>query len=99
MLQVTPQAREHLAKVRGERSTKAASARFVPNATGGGVSLTFATEPKTGDHIVHADGMEVYVAPAVAGRLDRSVIDIGKGTNGKTALILKAQPKPNPVTG
>lgn len=99
MLQVTPRAREHLAKVRRERTQGEASARFVPSISGAGVSLTFASQPNLGDHVVHADGIDVFIDRAVADRLDRSVIDVGKGKSGSTALILKAQPNPNPVTG
>lgn len=99
MLQVTPQAREHLAKVRQARSNDEASARFVPSVSGNGVSLTFASQPNLGDHVVHADGIDVFIDKAVADRLDHSVIDVGKGKHGAAALILKPQAKPNPVTG
>ena len=91
MLQLTTDARDHLARVRRERRKEAASARFVPSPSGRGVSLTFAAKPDDGDKVLHADGMQVFVASAVADRLGRSVIDVGVGKNGAPCLILKSR--------
>lgn len=99
MLQVTEQAKEHLAKLRRERHVNDASARLIPGRSGEGVKLTFSKEPARGDRIVRTDGLELYVAEPIAKRLDRSVIDIGVGDRGGRYLTLRGQPKPNPVTG
>jgi Fe-S cluster assembly iron-binding protein IscA len=91
MLQLTEGARLHLRKVRNERHQDDANARFVASPSGEGVSLSFEKEAQQGDRVVHTDGIDVFVAPAVAERLDQSVIDVGKRRDGKAVLTLRPQ--------
>lgn len=93
MLKLTDRARDHLARIRSERSTDDAKARFVASPSGGGVRLTFATSPEEGDRVLRAGNVDVFAAPAVADRLEGSVIDAGEGKDGKIHLLLKGRRK------
>ena len=92
MLQVTTAATKHLVRVRKERGIGPdAGARFVSNGTG--VGLTFATAPENGDAVVEGSDIQIFVAPQISDRLNRSQIDVSE-KNGKLGLVLRPQPRP-----
>lgn len=89
MVQLTQEATKHLVRVRGERGIDAgAGARFVPS--GRGVGLTFAPEPKPGDQVVEVKEIPIYLAPEVAGKLDKTTIDVSE-KDGKVGLVMRPQ--------
>jgi Fe-S cluster assembly iron-binding protein IscA len=91
LLQVTTAATKHLVRVRKERGIGPdAGARFVSNGTG--VGLTFATTPEPGDGVVEGSEIQIFVAPQISDRLDRSQIDVSE-KNGKLGLVLRPQPR------
>jgi Fe-S cluster assembly iron-binding protein IscA len=88
MIEVTKQAAEYLAAMRSEHDLGTNSGvRFVPNGSGIGITLT--TTPEPGDKVVMAPGIPVYVAAAVAARIDGSTIDAAD-RDGKTKLVVRA---------
>jgi len=88
MLQVTPKATRHLIQVRRKRGADPrAGARFVRR--GGRVGLTFALAPATGDRVVDAKEIRVYVASEIADALDHAIIDARDDEDGKTALFMR----------
>jgi Fe-S cluster assembly iron-binding protein IscA len=87
MIQITPQAVQHLLHLRKERGFRDADgARFVRNA--GRLGVTFTPAPENGDRVVDAGGMSLFVAPDIADRLDQSVVD-ARREDGRTLLVAR----------
>jgi Fe-S cluster assembly iron-binding protein IscA len=88
MVQVTPQAAQHLSQVRNQRGlSRSAGVRFVPN--GSGIGITFSPEPEPGDSVIMAPDLPVYLAAEVATRLEKATIDVAEN-DGKTKLVVRA---------
>lgn len=98
MLQLTPEATEHLRQVRQERGfDDKAGARFVGN--GARIGLTFVSTPEPSDRVVDGAGLPVYIAPDVAAAMEESVID-ARQEDGKVVLVIsgrKADTGTNPA--
>lgn len=95
MLQVTPKATHHLIQVRRERGADPrAGARFVSR--GARVGLTFALAPATGDRVVDANEIKVYVASEIADALDQAIID-ARDEDGQTALFMRRRAAASPA--
>ena len=94
MLQLTPNAVQHLVKLRQERGVDdRAGVRFVSKE--GRVGMTFSLKPMNGDREIDAEAIKVYVAPEIAPTLDESVID-AREEDGKAALVLRKQTAAKP---
>lgn len=89
MLQLTPNAVQHLVRLRNERGLDdRAGVRFVSKE--GRVGMTFSMKPVNGDREIDAESIKVYVASEIAPTLDESVID-AREEDGKAALVLRKQ--------
>ena len=89
MLQITPQAEQHLLRMRTERGfDEKHGARFMTN--GGTVGLTWASAPKPEDRVVEGTNLPVYVAADAIAALDEATID-AKPEEGKTVLVIRRQ--------
>ena len=87
MVQLTPQAAQHLSETRSQRGhSQEAGVRFVPN--GSAVGLTFSDQPEPGDSVVMAADLPVYIAPEVAEKLHDSTIDVAE-SDGKKKLYVR----------
>jgi hypothetical protein len=88
MIQVTPEAANHLLRLRTERGFEPNSAaRFIRNS--GRVGLTFAPAPEPGDRVVEGvEGIPVCVAPDVVEALDHSIVD-ARAEDGKMVLVIR----------
>jgi Fe-S cluster assembly iron-binding protein IscA len=87
MVRVTPQAARHLSETRDQRGlSRKAGVRFVRH--GSGVGLTFSGQPAPGDTKITAPGIEVFLAPEIADKLDGSTIDVGE-SEGQTKLYVR----------
>lgn len=92
MLQITPQAEQHLIVVRVERGfDDKDGVRFLTNA--GGVGLTFTAAPDPDDRVVEGANLPVYIAPDAVAALEQATIDI-KTEDGKTVLVIRRQRHP-----
>jgi Fe-S cluster assembly iron-binding protein IscA len=93
MLQITPQAEQHLLQLRVERGfDDKHGARFMTN--GGTVGMTFAPAPKPEDRVVEGANLRVYVAPDAVAALEEATID-AKPEDGKTVLVIRRQREPD----
>jgi Fe-S cluster assembly iron-binding protein IscA len=92
MVQVTPKAIEHLAKLRSDRGmSRKAGARFVPRAVG--VSYTFSDKPEPGDAVIDSADLPIYIAEEAAQRLSGSTIDVSaKGDKPKLVVVRQKAP-------
>jgi Fe-S cluster assembly iron-binding protein IscA len=89
MLQFTPQAAQHLMRVRQERGfDEKNGARFVSNS--GRVGLTFAPAPQPDDRVVDASGIPVYLAPEAVPALEQAVVDV-RAEDGTNVLVIRRQ--------
>lgn len=88
MIQVTPEAANHLLRLRSERGFDPKSAaRFIRN--DGRVGLTFAPAPQPGDRVVEdVDSIPVCVAPDVVDALDQATVD-ARAEDGKMVLVIR----------
>jgi Fe-S cluster assembly iron-binding protein IscA len=87
MLQVTPEATQHLLRVRRERGLDDAdSARFVRQT--GRIGLTFTRSPEADDQFVDGGEIPIYLAADVAPALEDSVID-ARPDDGRTVLVIR----------
>jgi Fe-S cluster assembly iron-binding protein IscA len=92
MLQITPQAEEHLIHLRVERGfNERDGVRFLTNA--GGVGLTFTTSPDPDDRVVQGTNLPIYIAPNAVAALEEATID-AKTEEGKTVLVIRRQRRP-----
>jgi Fe-S cluster assembly iron-binding protein IscA len=92
MLQITPQAEQHLIVLRVERGFgDKDGVRFLTNA--GGVGLTFTAAPDPDDRVVEGTNLPIYVAPEAVAALEEATID-AKTEDGKTVLVIRRQRRP-----
>lgn len=99
MLQITPQAEQHLLQLRDQRGfDKKHGVRFLTNA--GSVGLTFAATPKPDDRVVEGARLPIYVATDALPALDEATID-AKPEDGKMVLVIRRQraPQAQPTNG
>jgi Fe-S cluster assembly iron-binding protein IscA len=99
MLQITPQAEQHLLRLRDQRGLdEKHGARFMTN--GGTVGMAFAPAPKPEDKVVAGATLQIFVAPDAAAALDEATID-AKPDDGKTVLVIRRQqaPQARPKSG
>lgn len=88
MIQVTPEAANHLLRLRSERGFDPKSAaRFIRNA--GRVGLTFAPAPQPGDRVLEAvESIPVCLAPEVVDALEEATVD-ARAQDGKMVLVIR----------
>lgn len=99
MLQITPQAEQHLLRLRDERGfDDKHGVRFLTNA--GSVGLTFAATPKPDDRVVEGARLPIYVATEALAALDEATID-ANAEGEKTVLVIRRQqvPQAKPTNG
>ena len=86
MLRLTPQAIDHLQRVRREKGFETtAIPRFVRDA--GRLGLTFAKGPETGDRVVDNGRLSTLVASS-ASDLDNATIDV-RTDEGRSILVVR----------
>jgi len=87
MLRYTPDAREHLVRVRRERGLdEAATPRFIRRA--GRLALTFVRSPVEHDRVVDDGRLSTLVAASAADLLTDATIDVATN-DGRTALVVR----------
>ena len=87
MIQITRRAALYLEQLRSVRGfSQRAAARLVDR--NGRVGLTFAERPERGDQLVPRRGLDIYLEPRVANRLDGSLID-ARTKDGRTWLVTR----------
>ena len=92
MLQITPQAEQHLIDLRVERGfDDKDGVRFLTNASG--VGLTFTAAPDPDDRVVEGANLPIYVASDAIAVLDEATID-AMPEDGKTVLVIRRQRRP-----
>jgi Fe-S cluster assembly iron-binding protein IscA len=92
MLQITAEASAHLRRVKEERGVDdAAGARFVNSS--GRVGLTFVDAPHTGDQVMDASGVPVFVSPEIASTLDGTILD-ARSKEGQSVLVYRRRTDP-----
>jgi Fe-S cluster assembly iron-binding protein IscA len=86
MLRFTPQAREHLVRVRREKGLDAESVpRFIRRA--GRLVLTFVRKPIASDRVVDDGRLSTLVAASASDLLSDATIDVAT-SDGKAALVV-----------
>ena len=93
MLQVTPSAVEHIARVREIRNVQGEVPRLVGN--GALVGLQFVERPARDDQRIESGASPIYVAANVANALEQSILDarIDPGWDDvDTTLVVRLQP-------
>jgi Fe-S cluster assembly iron-binding protein IscA len=93
MLQVTPRAVEHIARVREIRNSQGEVPRLVGN--GALVGFQFVARPAADDQRVNSGGLPIYVAANVASALEQSILDARTDSGWDdvdTTLVVRLQP-------
>jgi Fe-S cluster assembly iron-binding protein IscA len=87
MLRLTPQAVDHLSRVRRE---KGVASNLVPRfvRSSGRLRLTFAKGPETGDRVVDDGRVSALVASSAADLIDDATIDV-RTEEGKAVLLVR----------
>jgi Fe-S cluster assembly iron-binding protein IscA len=87
MLRLTPQAIDHLARVRREKGLDSGLVpRFVRNS--GRLRLTFARGPETGDRVVDDGRVSTIVASSASDLIEDATIDV-RTEEGKSVLVVR----------
>lgn len=87
MIHVTARAAQHLIGVRARRGfSQDAGARFIR--VSNGVGMSFLGAPRPGDDVLSAHGIDLYVGPDVARKLEGSTLDV-RERDGRADLILR----------
>jgi Fe-S cluster assembly iron-binding protein IscA len=87
MLKLTPQAIDHLLRVRREKGLDTdAIPRFVRKA--GRLGLTFARRPASGDRVVDDGRLSTLVASSASDLLDAATIDV-RTEEGRSVLVVR----------
>ena len=90
MLQLTPEARAHLLRVRAERGVEPdVPGRIVGN--GVLIGFTFRSDPDPRDHALPGAGQPLYVAADIAPVMDHVVLDT-RNESGETVLVARLKP-------
>ena len=90
MLQLTPEARAHLLRVRAERGVPPeVPGRIVGN--GVLIGFTFRSEPDPRDHALHGAGQPLFVAADIAPVMDHVILDT-RDESGETVLVARLKP-------
>ncbi len=87
MLKLTPQAVDHLSRLRREKGLEANLVpRFVRSS--GRLRLTFAKGPETGDRVVDDGRLSTIVASSASDLIDDATIDV-KTEEGRSVLLVR----------
>lgn len=94
MLQMTDRAAELLNQIRSTSDIpdQAGVRVYAEQATGDQVSIGvgFIDNPMPGDQVTEHEGVKLFVAPEVAGPLDKTMIDVTRD-NGESQLVFCPQ--------
>ena len=98
MLQMTHKAAELLNQIRttSDIPNEAGVRVYAEQASGDqvGIGVGFIDNPMPGDQVSEQDGVKLFVAPEVAGPLERTMIDVTRD-NGESQLIFCPQESPD----
>jgi Fe-S cluster assembly iron-binding protein IscA len=87
LLRLTPQAIDHLTRIRKERGVDSSLVpRFVR--ASGRLRLTFAKGPETGDRVVDDGRLPAIVASSASDLIDDATIDV-RTQEGKSILLVR----------